>query len=225
MRAWASRLLVVVAAFASMATSQKKWELTASVPDGMPTWTSSQGNDGLRITVEASGLPHIVCTFADSPSMSRLVPPEPSSPNVYICPPGSKLEPVTLGGRFGGGCRQDTDHPPKNAHLRIVKTELVPMWRATVEETFEVASDKYVSFVVESPHTSFVDASIEGADTTKHVRVGSWPSNEHNLIIDGGDGSAKVVATVHVKATVFGVCEARDCTKPDGEQLKIVRTE
>jgi hypothetical protein len=222
MRVWASRLLVVIAALASIATSRKKWELSASAPDGMPT--EATGSNALRITIEASAQPEVHCDFPSGPYASRWLPPELTTPPsyLYMCPPGGKLGEVTLSGPVtGGGCSGKEQNPPKDTALRIAKTELVPMWNASVEDSFEIASDKDVHFTVESPRTSFVVATVEG-DSKKHIRVSSWGDNRHGISLDPGAGSAKIFATVRVKATVFGPCEGA-CTKPDDEPLKIVR--
>jgi hypothetical protein len=217
MRAWASRLLVVSAAFASIATSRKKWELEATRPANMPT---EAGSAGLLATIEASGTPEVTCTLGNG-QMPRIVPPEANdaTPTTYLCPPGSKLGLVTITGPVRG-CGDVK--PPSDQYVRIVKTELVPVWSASVEEVFDISSDESFGFTVESPRVAFVDVVLEGTGDRTGLTVNSYAANFHRIELEGGFGSERRFATVRVHATVVGRCSGL-CAKPANETLKIVK--
>jgi hypothetical protein len=121
-----------------------------------------------------------------------------------------------------GLCSGD-DGPPSGEHVRVIKTELVSVWRASVEDVFDVSSDEGIALTVESPRASFVEAFIDGTTVTDGILVNTYPNNFHRVDLEGGMGSERRHATIRVRATVFGVCD-KDCIKPADEPLKIVRS-
>jgi hypothetical protein len=88
---------------------------------------------------------------------------------------------------------------------------------------FDASSDEGISFEVESPRTSFVEAVLDDTNETTGLRVSSYTGNSHYVDVAGGTGSNRRYAKVRVRATVYGIC-AKDCAKPADEPLAIRRT-
>jgi hypothetical protein len=218
MRTWASRLVVVIAVVASIATSPKKWRIAAAPKVGMPVESAAGGSNGLLVTIESSGEPEVACALANG-QPPRLLP---SNGDTYLCPPGGSLASVVLIGRVKAGCCGGGDDPPKDQYVRVVKSELVPVWHASVEEVFEVSSDDGIAFTVDSPHASFVEATIDGSGDMQGITVSSYGDNFHRVDLAGGTGRDRRSATIRVRATVYGVC-SKECAKPADEPLKIER--
>jgi len=214
MRTWASRVVVLIAVLASIATSPKKWRIVAAPQVGMPLESDASGSSGLLVTIESSGEPEVACDLANG-QWPRLLP---ARGGTYLCPPGGKLASITLTGRMTGGCCGGDD-PPKDQYVRVIKTELVPVWQASVEEVFDLSSDTDIAFTVDSPHASFVEATSDGTSNSDDFTVRTYPNNFHRVSLVPGP---RRVVKVRVRATVFGVCSP-DCAKPANEPLKIVR--
>ena len=199
-------LLIAAGALASIATSPPRWHLSATAPAGMPT--EATGSDGLLVTIEASAPPEVLCKVGMSPERIDREPVKPGTGLQYMCPPGSTLDDVTITGRGNAGCSKEPPKAPGDQFLRITKTERVPTWRETTEDTFEVGD--MLSIRVESPRHPFVEVIDAGGAAT---RLSGFGENHFTINRSG---------SVHVRATVFGPC-APDCAKPADEPLRIER--
>jgi hypothetical protein len=92
------------------------------------------------------------------------------------------------------------------------------VWRASMEATFDVSSDRSVPFTVVSPHPAYIEV-LDGTDRAADISI-LGGGNNFSIYLYAPNGSDRRFAKVRVRATVFGIC-ASSCAKPADEVLKI----
>jgi len=237
--AWARRGAVLAAALASIATSQARWNVIATVPAGTRPAAS-----GTRMTVEASEAPRV--TAQRKQDGAEVQPPrEESTPwagrGTYYLPPGFVPE-VSLEGRCSGGMCTPCTTPP-DAYARILGLDVVAPWSlSATSDELPVRSDAptaYLSFVVrvEASRHVELEAVPTGGDGAQ-VRASVWRDVAPAGTGDGGAQLQRFTVSWYAadarppsavapswiaRATIYGFCpDAGECRAPSGQSVRIV---
>jgi hypothetical protein len=237
--AFRRRAAVLAAALASIATSQARWRLDATLPLG----TAPVGK-GKLVTVEASREPSVGRRPHGGGSVLTTLR-EGASPwstsGVYYLPAGFELSGVSISGHdcatgSGGFC--SPCEPPAGSFVRVVNVEPVEPWSLSgtfaEQSALTEASPVSNSFVVEVDASRPVD--LEAVATSGDVaRVA--PSVSRLASADGGrrqrfdvtwysQGEAKpgpLAVRWVVRAAINGFCKGEgECRAPAGESVEIV---
>ncbi len=218
---WWRRLVLIVAVLASVATSRRGWSVVASIPPGAPT-VAPAGTRGLSIVLEASQEPSVSCMWPGVGDVS-LVPLLTGRQYVYLCPPGGTLGPITIGGHADGGC--GVPPVPSDAFLRVVRLELVETWSLAAEANLSAHATEYdptegqVSLVVHTTGRPFLEYT-PGPGLGRGF-VSGRGSNDYDIDVPFTDPD-HFNRSVHVRATVYGVCAAgAPCAAPTGQTIEV----
>jgi hypothetical protein len=236
--AWARRGAVLMAALASVATSQAGWQVDAKLPVGVTADAT-----GRRLVVEGSQAPSITAKRASGGSEMQPACEEPApwaGHGTYYLPPGFVPPGVSIQGhdcsKGGGMC--SACEPPVGAFVRVVKVESVAPWSLTAtgeEQTTHVdATHTSVGFLVEVDATRPVELEAEptGGDSAR-LKSLVWHA-------PGGDGGTvrrfsvtwyptdnPPLSPAEVRwiprATLYGYCTTPgECRAPAEASVKVV---
>ena len=215
MRRFAGHIVLVVAAFASIATSKPKWHVEAHPPA-----TQISGDLGSLAVIEASQVPDDVhCVTAQFPYLRAALRTNVGTRYEYLCPPGSHFGDVVIAGSGSGrGCGKP--ETPDDAFVRFVELKPVKMWRAEARTAFPMitetldAKSTYASGYVEVTGAviSIVDAAPgPGTDPNlERPRVSTAGVNRFEITMIAS-GTEPRRAEIAVHAVGYGICE-QDCT-------------
>jgi hypothetical protein len=233
---WSRRAVVVLAALASIATSQARWSLEAKAPPGI-----SPGAKGTLLTVEASREPYVSRRRPGGGAVLATAREDTapwSNSGAYYLPPGFELSAVTISGHDcgSGGGMCSACEPPPGSFVRIANVEPVAPWSLSTDGAELIAhadnAGKTTSFTVEIDAGRPVD--LEAVATSGDV-ARALPSIYQEP--KAGDASRTQrfnvtwypkddkPADVHwiPRATVHGYCKgAGECRAPAGESVTIV---
>jgi hypothetical protein len=214
LKTWASRIVVVIAALASVATSRKRYHTLVAFPAGAATTTDA--SHGLLIQIETKQPSRLdgTCKLGGREAL-RPGPVEGS----FLCPPGGRLGEIYI------------DAPPDEP-TRITSIRQVEMWTATAELAIDmvVPTDTYAEneVVVDTPEGT-ADLVVEpvGADA-RYVRGRSMVATRagHNLFPivmfrEAGAPDRALTVQLHLVAHVVGVCAQPGCTAPPIKLFKV----
>jgi hypothetical protein len=222
MRNW-HRLVIVVAVFASIATSKPKWHLEAHAPP-----VPILDEDGSVAVIEASQRPEVRCQASNGgsePSTQRTVT---GTRYELVCRPGLHFNDALILGPTGGGggCRSNNE-PPDGEFLRFVEVRPVKMWRADASSTVDVVLEDLgggtfygsSTVVVDGATVSAMSASLASVDATIAPEVVPWGDNRFEIRVVAHDHNHPRV-TVALHAFGYGTCTG-ECTP---SEIRVERT-
>jgi hypothetical protein len=239
-RQWAERLVIVIAALASLATSPGWWVVQATLPPPPP-------DKAMAVMVEASREPEVwiedgrggqkrlaPTVAARSPGAPAATPTWPGEGR-YLVPAGARLQRVEIRERCklklcGGKCK-----PPDTEYVRVTSATAVDAWTAqarsspvtTVLDTSKplpryravIKSSRLpVTFEVEGAPDGFTPSIWPGASGhLTELRVAWFASNPQ---------APPATVTWTARATIQGECPGpAACAVPEGEAVQIMAVE
>ncbi|MFO0612202.1 MAG: hypothetical protein U0414_06430 [Polyangiaceae bacterium] len=198
-REWLGRGIVGIAAVASVATEQARWELDAV----LPAVTTGSGGKGLLVTIEASAPAHVHVGDEAIPPWNRAVGDAWTGTGQYLLDPGQVLGAVGLAGTCGG-CANCS--PPQGTFVRVVSTDEVFVWR--LEST--------------SPGTTSNRAVVEATSTPEVVSEEAGRVSTCSVARSPGSGTPATyeitcyprTLTPTLRASLRGTCTSSPCSPP-----------
>jgi hypothetical protein len=206
MRKFAGHAVLVIAAFASIATSRPRWHVEATPPS-----TQIDPALGTLAVLEASERPEDVQCVAAHDQLAALRT-EVGTRYEFLCPPGTRFKRALVEGRGA--------QPPDDAFVRFVELRPVKMWRAEATRAFPVVTQEaiggssytFAEAEVGGALIATVDVSLEpGADPMLRAPelISNGPSN-FGIAIYASDTEPHR-GSIAVHAVGYGLCE-KDCT-------------
>jgi hypothetical protein len=204
--------VIVVAAFASIATSKPKWHITAHAPPAQ----IDEGSGALAV-IEASRPPEEVRCRAsnggDEPATRRAVD---GTRYELVCRPGLRFDGALIVGPRSGGCGA-SDEPPEGEFVRFAEVRPVALWRADASTTIDVVLEDFgqtfygsATVHVDGAAVSAMTATLATADPAVTPEVVPWGDNRFDIRVTAHDKDHRRV-TVALHAFGWGICEGA-CT-------------
>jgi hypothetical protein len=213
MRNW-HRVVIVVAVFASIATSKPKWHIDAHAPPA----SIDEGSGSIAV-IEASHAPEQVrCVASNGGDEPSARVKEVGSRYELACRPGLHFRDAGIMGARSGGCHS-SDEPPEDEFIRFVEVRPVKMWRGDAETTVDVVLEDFgrdtifgsAYVLVDGATVSAMSASLATADPALAApEVVPWGDNRFEIRVRAHDHDHPRV-TVALHAFGWGTCTG-ECT-------------
>jgi hypothetical protein len=238
-RKWAERIVIVLAALASIATSPARWRVEATPPPPV-------AGKAMVVTIEASQRPEVsIQTQSGSrplvPTEEGSAPGEPQTSSQwpgtgrYFVPAGARLERIEINGRCSGKLCSGKCTAPATVHVVVTSVKVVEGWIAesrsdpvTTVLDGGKPSPKY-QVTVESSRRP-VTLEIQGAP--ERLRPSIWQSHSgktvtfHLTWYESNGQAEPVTVTWSARATIQGECPgAGACGVPAEEGVRVVAVE
>ena len=224
-RIWAERIVIVIAAVASIATSPRRWSVEATPPPPAP-------GKAMAVTLEASEAPNV--WIVDGPGGARRladVTPAWQGRARYFVPAGARIQQIEITGRCSTGLCAGKCKPPDTAHVRVTSATAVDAWIA------EDRSAPVTTVLVSSAPTPSYRVTIEASRLPIALEIDVDPRHLAPEVRSGASGpvstfyvdwhvsnaqTAPATVSWTARATIQGECAGTGgCTVPAGEAVRI----
>jgi hypothetical protein len=200
-----SGVVLAVAAFACLATSQLGWVVVGVVP----SHAAPRATQVVRVAIESTRAPLVRCAREDS--ATRIDGDDKHG--VWLCPPGEDVKSVVVMGKDGGSgggliCGGERK-PPPDEKVTVAEAKAVDAWTWT-EEALEPADPTKALYVrAKGPFLVWGVVTRDGVKVSVHALA----YRDGSISVDGPHDAG---TEVRVVVTAYGVCDAIPCTVPAG---------